>query len=133
MNLSYCYWGPYIAISLHGDIQQVSQQANIFFNYGVTDADPVWLWDDGKVGKVYVLSTKDKLKRGLTTLNLTKLSMDKKQCSQFKRTEKGFFCLAEQLAIGQINEIKYETFLDSHSRPPLMFAPFSPEKSNDDE
>jgi hypothetical protein len=103
-------YGNGLAIGMSGDKAEIERQSNIFYNYKVTNSDPIWMCDRF----AYILTTEAALFAGMVTKATVSL-IDSKFAVRTVRGGKRV-CMVAQLAKEkakrQIEAFVSETFLN---------------------
>jgi hypothetical protein len=102
-------YGGVLAIGMSGKKENIEIQSNIFYNYKITNSEPIWLCDNF----AYILTTSEKLFNGMKNKALNSLigtRFANKVIREGKRTS-FLRILTENKARNQISKFVEEKFL----------------------
>lgn len=103
-------YGSGVAIGMSGDKEEIERYSNFFYNFKVTNSDPIWMSDSF----AYILTTEDVLLKGMTQKALVSLlgtKFGKRNIYKGKRVSM-IPMLAIEKAKRQISNFIEETFLN---------------------
>lgn len=118
-RLVYNYWGAGIALGVYGTRSEVERTCTGLYNINATDSDPIWLNEDPKTAFAYVLTSFDRLRKGLADKFIVGFLTNKK--TKHLRFKGGFMPMALKKAEERISTILPEQFLGNHADAPQPF------------